>query len=126
LQELGDSIAELVGAMQKQIDTADLYKNKEDIMCHWGKLEAETDDLEFKLELSDGKRIKVQCSKILKRRIDQNMEAEHELNNQCEMHLAHYVSQCNSHLITRPLLRLAVSRMSLTRWTMTALCLQFR
>jgi hypothetical protein len=34
LQELGDSIAELVGAMQKQIDTADLYKNKEDIMCH--------------------------------------------------------------------------------------------
>ena len=67
LQDLGGSITELVGALVSQNDTqelglaiADLYKNKEEILRRRDKLEAETDDLEIKLELCDGKRIKVQ------------------------------------------------------------------
>jgi hypothetical protein len=104
LQDLGGSITELVGAMQKQSETqelgsaiADLYKNKEDIVRRRDKLETEMDDLEFKLALSDDQTIKVQCNKILKRKKDQKTQAEIELNK-CETHLAHYISRRNSRL----------------------------
>jgi hypothetical protein len=104
LQDLGGSITELVGALQKQNDTqelgsaiADLYKNKEDIVRRRDKLETETDDLELKLELCDVERIKAQYSKILQRKKDQKIEAEHDLH-ECEKHLAYYTSRRNNRL----------------------------
>jgi hypothetical protein len=104
LQDLGGSITDLVGAMQKQNVTwelgsaiADLYKSKEDDVRCCDKLETEVDDFEIKLELCNDERIKTTYSKILQRKKDQKIEVQHELH-ECKKQLAYYIKRRNRHL----------------------------
>jgi hypothetical protein len=86
-----------VGALQKQNETqelgsaiANLYKTKEEIVRRQDKLETRNGRC-------DNARIQTAYSKILQRKNDQKIKAEHDRYD-CEKQLALFITHCNRRL----------------------------